>query len=90
MINYIKFELKVRDNYNIYDIRITIRIFYKHLNGVDLYVTRVAPSGVFDILGQGFDKVTLVGTVLALLGGVMFVAPMVRPLLLSRPNSHSY
>ncbi|OAQ89760.1 hypothetical protein VFPFJ_06174 [Purpureocillium lilacinum] len=46
--------------------------------GVDVYVTRVAPSGVFDILGQGFDKVTLVGTVLALLGGVMFVAPMVR------------
>ncbi|KAM4063774.1 PQQ-like domain-containing protein [Hirsutella rhossiliensis] len=46
--------------------------------GVDVYVARVAPSGVFDILGRGFNKVTLVATVLALSGGVMFLAPMVR------------
>lgn len=45
--------------------------------GVDVYVARVAPSGVFDILGRGFNKVTLVATVLALSGGVMFLAPMV-------------
>ncbi|KJZ75847.1 hypothetical protein HIM_04671 [Hirsutella minnesotensis 3608] len=46
--------------------------------GVDVYVARVAPSGVFDILGRGFNKVTLVMTVLALTGGVAFLAPMVR------------
>ncbi|KAM5348975.1 hypothetical protein ACJ41O_008798 [Fusarium nematophilum] len=46
--------------------------------GVDVFGTRVAPSGVFDILGNGFNKVTLVLTVVALLGGVMFLAPMVR------------
>ncbi|CAM1506091.1 Fc.00g057320.m01.CDS01 [Cosmosporella sp. VM-42] len=46
--------------------------------GVDVFGTRVAPSGVFDILGKGFNKVTLVGTVVALFAGVMFLAPMVR------------
>ncbi|KAI5467931.1 hypothetical protein BGZ63DRAFT_419594 [Mariannaea sp. PMI_226] len=46
--------------------------------GVDVFGTRVAPSGVFDILGNGFNKVTLVLTVVALLGGVMFLSPMVR------------
>ncbi|KND89211.1 ER membrane protein complex subunit 1 [Tolypocladium ophioglossoides CBS 100239] len=46
--------------------------------GVDVYSTRVAPSGVFDILGKGFNKTTLVGTVLALFVGVMSLAPMVR------------
>ncbi|KAF7552741.1 hypothetical protein G7046_g7319 [Stylonectria norvegica] len=46
--------------------------------GVDVFGTRVAPSGVFDILGKGFNKVTLVGTVVALFGGVMFLSPMVR------------
>lgn len=45
--------------------------------GVDIYGTRAAPSGVFDILGKGFNKVTLVGTVLALFVGVAFLAPMV-------------
>ena len=45
--------------------------------GVDVYGTRVAPSGVFDILGRGFNKMTLVGTVLALTAGVMFLAPLV-------------
>ncbi|KAF5557806.1 hypothetical protein FMEXI_544 [Fusarium mexicanum] len=46
--------------------------------GVDVFGTRVAPSGVFDILGNGFNKVTLVLTVVSLLGGVLFVSPMVR------------
>ncbi|KYK58113.1 DUF1620-domain-containing protein [Drechmeria coniospora] len=45
--------------------------------GVDVYVVRVAPSGVFDILGKSFGKATLVATVMALLGGVMFLTPMV-------------
>ncbi|KLU82956.1 hypothetical protein MAPG_02023 [Magnaporthiopsis poae ATCC 64411] len=46
--------------------------------GVDVYVTRVAPSFVFDILGKGFGKVSLVGTVLALSAGVAALGPMVR------------
>ncbi|KAF4448702.1 hypothetical protein F53441_7911 [Fusarium austroafricanum] len=46
--------------------------------GVDVFGTRVAPSGVFDILGNGFNKVTLVLTVVSLLGGVLFLSPMVR------------
>lgn len=46
--------------------------------GVDVYVTRVAPSFVFDILGKGFSKVSLVGTVLALSVGVAALGPMVR------------
>lgn len=45
--------------------------------GIDVYGTRVVPSGLFDILGKGFNKLTLVATVLALTGGVLFVAPMV-------------
>lgn len=45
--------------------------------GIDVFGTRAAPSGVFDILGKGFNKVTLVGTVLALFVGVSFLAPMV-------------
>lgn len=45
--------------------------------GVDVFGTRVAPSGVFDILGKGFNKFTLILTVLALFGGVIFLAPMV-------------
>ncbi|OAR00324.1 hypothetical protein LLEC1_04867 [Akanthomyces lecanii] len=46
--------------------------------GIDVYGTRVVPSGLFDILGKGFNKLTLVATVLALTGGVLFLAPMVR------------
>lgn len=45
--------------------------------GIDVFGTRVAPSGVFDILGQGFNKATLILTVVALFGGVMFLSPMV-------------
>ena len=45
--------------------------------GVDVFASRVAPSGVFDILGQGFNKATLILTVVALFGGVLFLAPMV-------------
>ncbi|KAK4125279.1 DUF1620-domain-containing protein [Parathielavia appendiculata] len=46
--------------------------------GVDVFGTRVAPSYLFDILGKGFNKVSLVGTVLALLAGVVMLAPVVR------------
>lgn len=50
--------------------------------GVDVYVTRVAPSYVFDILGKGFNKISLIGTVLALSAGVAALGPMVS----SAPN----
>ncbi|KAK4200580.1 hypothetical protein QBC40DRAFT_225146 [Triangularia verruculosa] len=46
--------------------------------GVDIFGTRVTPSFLFDILGKGFNKVSLVGTVLALFVGVAMLAPMVR------------
>ncbi|KAF1739460.1 ER membrane protein complex subunit 1 [Beauveria bassiana] len=46
--------------------------------GIDVYGTRVVPSGLFDLLGKGFNKLALISTVLALTGGVLFVAPMVR------------
>lgn len=45
--------------------------------GVDLFGTRVAPSGAFDMLGKGFGRLQLVGTVVGLAVGVWFVAPMV-------------
>ena len=46
--------------------------------GVDVFGTRVAPSGVFDILGKSFDKAILILTVVALFGGVLFLSPSVR------------
>ncbi|KAK4229566.1 hypothetical protein QBC38DRAFT_472167 [Podospora fimiseda] len=46
--------------------------------GVDVFGTRVTPSFLFDILGKGFNKMSLVGTVLACLVGVLMLAPMVR------------
>ena len=50
--------------------------------GVDVFGTRVAPSFLFDILGKGFNKLALVGTVVALFVGVLMLAPMVSPSLL--------
>lgn len=44
---------------------------------VDVFGTRVAPIGGFDLLGQGFSKLQLVGTVLALAIGTGVLAPMV-------------
>jgi outer membrane protein assembly factor BamB len=45
--------------------------------GVDVFGTRVTPSLAFDLLGKGFNRIALVGTVVALAVGVGFVAPMV-------------
>lgn len=45
--------------------------------GIDVFGTRVAPSFVFDILGKGFNKVTLIATVAALMGGVLVLGPIV-------------
>ena len=44
---------------------------------VDIFGTRVAPIGGFDMLGKGFSKLQLVGTVIALAIGTGVVAPMV-------------
>ncbi|KAJ1335760.1 ER membrane protein complex subunit 1 [Microdochium nivale] len=46
--------------------------------GIDIFGTRVAPSMAFDVLGQGFNKATVVSTVLALVAGVAVLAPIVR------------
>lgn len=45
--------------------------------GIDVFGTRVTPSAAFDILGKAFNKLSLVGTVLALAVGVFVLAPMV-------------
>lgn len=45
--------------------------------GLDVFGTRVAPSFSFDVLGKGFNKLSLVGTVFALWVGVVVVGPMV-------------
>lgn len=47
-------------------------------SGIDVFGTRVAPSFVFDILGKGFDKISLVGTVVALTAGVVGLGPIIR------------
>jgi len=46
--------------------------------GIDLFLTRVAPSKTFDILSENFNKVQLVLTVGALVAGIMVTRPMVR------------
>lgn len=46
--------------------------------GIDIFGTRVAPSFVFDILGKGFNKVSLISTVAALMAGVLALGPIVR------------
>lgn len=45
--------------------------------GLDVFGTRVAPSFSFDILGKGFNKVSMLLTVVGLFVGVLFVAPLV-------------
>lgn len=45
--------------------------------GIDVFGTRVAPSFTFDILGKGFNKVTLIATVAALMAGVLALGPIV-------------
>jgi hypothetical protein len=49
---------------------------------LDIFGTRVAPIGTFDVLGKGFGKLQLIGTVLATAIGTAVLAPMVSFLLL--------
>ena len=44
---------------------------------LDVFGTRVAPIGTFDMLGKGFNKVQLILTVVALAIGTGILAPMV-------------
>lgn len=45
--------------------------------GLDLFFTRVAPSGTFDVLSDSFNKVQLVLTVCGLAIAIMITKPMV-------------
>lgn len=47
--------------------------------GLDVFGTRVTPSLPFDLLGKGFNKVTLITTVVGLFAGVLALKPMVSP-----------
>lgn len=47
-------------------------------SGLDLFFTRVAPSGSFDVLSEGFSKSQLLATILALAIGLMVLRPLVR------------
>lgn len=44
---------------------------------IDLFGTRITPIGGFDMLGKGFSKMQLVGTVIALAVGTGILAPIV-------------
>ncbi|CAK5273724.1 unnamed protein product [Mycena citricolor] len=46
--------------------------------GLDLFLTRVAPSSTFDILSESFNKVQLVLTVFGLGVGIAIAKPMMR------------
>lgn len=46
--------------------------------GIDVFGTRVMPSLAFDVLNKGFNKLSLVATVLGLSATVLALAPMVR------------
>lgn len=46
--------------------------------GIDIFGTRIVPSGPFDTLGKGFSKLTVTATVIALFIGVVCLGPMVR------------
>jgi hypothetical protein len=45
--------------------------------GLDLFFTRIAPSGTFDVLSENFNKVQLVLTVVGLVVAIMVTKPMV-------------
>jgi ER membrane protein complex subunit 1 len=45
--------------------------------GLDLFVTRVAPSGSFDVLSEEFNKIQLVLTVLGLGVAILITRPLV-------------
>ena len=46
--------------------------------GLDLFCTRVAPSGTFDVLNEAFNKAQLVFTICGLAVAILATRPMVR------------
>lgn len=46
--------------------------------GIDIFGTRVTPSLPFDLLGNSFNKLSLVATILALAIGVLILAPIAK------------
>ncbi|KAL1673638.1 hypothetical protein EV122DRAFT_222229, partial [Schizophyllum commune] len=44
--------------------------------GLDMFLTRVSPSGTFNVLSEGFNKIQLVLTISAI--GLVVTRPMVR------------
>lgn len=46
--------------------------------GLDMFSTRIAPSGTFDVLSENFNKVQLVFTVCGLFVAIIITGPMVR------------
>lgn len=46
--------------------------------GHDIFGTQAAPSQTFDVLGKGFNKVSLILTVVSLAAGVFAVRPLVK------------
>jgi len=47
-------------------------------HGLDLFFSRVSPSGTFDLLSENFNKAQLVLTLVGLAGAIMITRPMVR------------
>lgn len=45
--------------------------------GLDMFLTRIAPSGTFDVLSENFNKVQLVLTVSGLFVAILVTRPMV-------------
>ncbi|KAF8625878.1 hypothetical protein AX15_005151 [Amanita polypyramis BW_CC] len=46
--------------------------------GLDLFLTRVSPSGTFDVLSESFNKAQLVLTVMGLVVAIVVTRPMVK------------
>ena len=46
--------------------------------GLDMFLTRVTPSGSFDVLSENFNKAQLVFTVFGLVMAIVITRPMVR------------
>jgi hypothetical protein len=47
-------------------------------HGLDLFFTRVSPSGTFDLLSESFNKAQLAFTIIGLGGAIIITGPMVR------------
>jgi ER membrane protein complex subunit 1 len=47
-------------------------------SGLDLFFTRAAPSGSFDVLSDSFNKTQLLATIAALVVGILVVRPLVQ------------